>query len=122
MPASELIHSRMLRSLRRHFTSRANVQNAITTQDTHNEDITEWINDPLLMQLPCYIEPARGGEIQTPGNVLVTNQWNCIIAGYYPNISVQQQIVVDSIVYNVKDVSTESTNSITALVLEKVSL
>lgn len=121
MPTSVLIHPRMLRSLRRVFNSRATIQNAITTQDSHNEDVTNWVDDPLLKQLSCYLEPASGGETRQAGSVLVTNLWNCVIAGFYPNISNQQQLVVDDVAYNIKNTSLESTDTITVLVLEKVS-
>lgn len=121
MPASELIHPRMLRSLRRVFNSRANIQNATETVNSHNEPIIVWADDPLLKQLACYIEPASGGETRQPGSTLVSGLWNCILAGFYPQISNLQQIVVDGIAYNINDTSLESTDTITVLVLERVS-
>jgi SPP1 family predicted phage head-tail adaptor len=122
MPASVLINPRLMRSLRRHFNSRATIQNGTTTYNSHNEPVTVWNDDPLLKQLSCYIEPASGGEQRQAGNTLVTNLWNVLIAGFYPNISDQQQITIDGIVYNITDVSTESTDTVTAIVVEKVTL
>jgi hypothetical protein len=112
--------------MRRVFTSRANVQNGVETFDSYNEPSIVWQDDPLLVQLPCYVEPASGngsgGETRKPGNTLVTGLWNCVIAGYYPNITNEQQIVVDGITYNINDTSLESTDTITVLVLERVSV
>lgn len=122
MPNSVLIHPRLMRSLRRHFNSRATIRNGTTTYNSHNEEVTSWQDDPLLKQLPCYIEPASGGEQRQAGNTLVTNQWNVIIAGFYPNINDEQQIVIDDNEYNIINVSTESTDTLTALVVEKVTL
>jgi len=122
MPVSELVHPRLMRSLRRHFNSRATLQNGTTTYNSHNEAVTTWLDDPLLKQLPCYIEPASGGEQRNAGNTIVSNLWNVVIAGFYPNISDQQQIVIDGNAYNIINVSTESTDTLTALVVEKVTL
>lgn len=122
MPASKLVHSKLMRSLRHHFNCRATIQNAITDYNDFNEPITTWQDDPLLTQLPCYIEPASGGETRLAGNTIVTNQWNVVLAGFYPQINNEQQITVDSITYNITNASTEATDTLTALVVERVSI
>ena len=111
-----------MRSLRRHFNSRATIQDATITYDTHNEAVTVWNDNPLLKAISCYIEPSSGGEQRQAGNTLVTNQWNIILAGNYPQINDNQQIVVDDVAYNIVNVSVEGTDTLTALVVEKVTL
>lgn len=122
MPHSLLIHPRLTRNLHNVFNSRATIQNSTITYNSHNEAVYNWVDDPLLKQLPCYIEPARGGEQRQPGNTIITNQWNVILADNYPQISDQQQIVIDGIAYNIVDIATEATDTITAIVVERVSI
>lgn len=117
-----LVHPALTRSLYRHFPNRANIQDRIETADDFNQPVFNYVDNPLLVAIPCYIEPASGGEARQPGNTLVTNQWNIILAGDYPQIQKTQRIVVDDQAYDIDNVSVEATHTITAIVAKIVSI
>src|SRR5919106_915243 len=113
---NKLVHPALMRSLYRHFTNIARIQDRIETSDDFNQPIITYADNPLLINIRCYIEPASGGEARQPGNTLVTNQWNIILAGDYPQIQKTQRIVVDGQAYNIINVSVEATHTLTAIV------
>lgn len=107
-----------MRSLRNHFSEDATILNDVITTNSFNEEVHTLTPDPQLTNIPCYKEPISGGEVRTPGATLVTDRWNIILAGYYPQLSKEQAISVGEEVFNIIDFSVESTHTITAIVAE----
>lgn len=127
MNKTQLIHPKLTANVTAHFPNRATILDATVTYDEANQPQTTYADtaNPLLTNIRCYIEPISGatsGEVRREGYSLVTDQWNCVLAGDYPQIDNTQGIRVDDVEYNIVNVSTEATRTITALVLEKVSL
>lgn len=125
---SPLIHPRLMRGLLRSgfFNSRATFQIGTTTFDSFNQPTTAYADDPLLKDKPCYIEPISGGEARQPGATLITNRFNVIVPEYLASVINAQetdqpyQVVIDQVAYNIIDVASEDTHTLTAIVIEKV--
>jgi hypothetical protein len=124
---SHIFHPDLMRHLAQNrFGSTGTVQHGTITQGSDGEPIVTYANDPLLTRIPCQVEPHRAqgdAEIRRPNNTVVTEPFDILLAGYYPRISVTDQLVVwpTQATHNILRVAHDDTRTYTTLVTEIVS-
>jgi len=125
---NELIHPDLMRHLSRsHSGSRVAIANAAITYDPSNEPTTTYVIDPLMIDIPALIEPVigiggRGQEVRRPDQTIVQNPYNVLLYGFYPRITVDDQLIDDkSRTFDIITVAHDDFETQTILVCERVN-
>lgn len=106
-----------------HFPNTVSIQSKTVVFDSSNEPTDTWVTDPLLVDLPAYIEPIdRRIEIRRPDQTIIENGWNISLAGFYPTIKETDQ-VTDELgrVHNILVASFDAFHTKTDLVTEIIN-
>lgn len=108
------------------FGSRGAIQRRQRTQDDYGQEIVVYASDPLLVAIPCQVQPRTNradAEVRTSNETTVTLVFDILLAGYYPTISEQDQISVSpqERAYNILKVAHDDTRTYTMLTAEVVN-
>lgn len=124
---NRLIHAHrfLARVKHSHMRSRCTILDQVIGQDEFNDETITFVRNPLLTAIPCYVEPARGaaaGEENTPSNTIVTDVFNVVLGGYYPQIDEEAHALIDDAEYDITAIASDDQHILTILTLTKVSV
>lgn len=118
-----IVDPRLMRSIPKVFNSLGTIEAETTLQDPYSgEETISYIVDPLMSNIPCYVEPTRQMEVRRPDNTIVERAWDICLQGYYPRIDVEDRIVIDGAYnHNILAVKHDDTHTVTFLTTEIVA-
>jgi len=77
------------------FTDRCTIQRAAEFQDDDGQVFLTWSDDLNLVDLPCRLIPATGGERRTTSAIWDVADHTISLAGFYPTITPKTRAVVN---------------------------
>lgn len=122
--SSPLVSKRMLRALAQFFNAKCRLLTVTTTQDP---DTGEEVETPVIADevIRAYVEPVNTQqEVRRPDQTLALSAFNIALQGYYPQISLGDQLQVSRnheayVTHDVLSVMHDDTNSVTFLITEE---
>jgi len=119
----KIIHPQRMRNLTEagHFPSLCLIGNVQATQDAANQPIDVFVPHPGMIAIPCKVEPTGGAETRGRQQTVELNQWLIGLAGYFPQITQDDQANVDDVIYNIMRVAHDDHETATYLTCEIVS-
>ncbi|SRR5258706_3395739 len=97
---SELVHPKLFQHLApTHYAMSFTIQDVTITYDAANEPVLTYIDNPLLTNVPGYIEPVlkltTANEIRRKDGTVVEKAWNIVLARSLPQVS-EESVVRDT--------------------------
>lgn len=107
----------------RHFNSLCTIERITTTINPNSgEEVITYVGDPLLTNIPCYLEPYRPAlEVRRPDQTIVTSAFHIALRGYFPQISVEDRARIDTLVYNILNTDDDDTGTLTIILAEIIN-
>lgn len=120
---SRLFHPRLMRTLHTHHNTRGYIQHKNPpTQDASGEEIVTYTPDRLLIGLQAQVDQdTSGAEVRRPDQTIVEFAYSIALQGYYPQIKVTDQFVINDDVHDILNVAHDSEHAHTTLTTEIVS-
>jgi len=135
VPSGVIVDPRMLSRLANFFPSLCTIQEATYTVDTHGYPEPTWEDKEGHIDLACAIAPMYQGaperaEITRADGTIVVATHHISLAGYYPDIRPEMQVVIDrdfgdggfgeGEIWDIVSVETSSHQELTRLRVRKV--
>lgn len=116
-----IIHPLLMPDIIRFYPSICNIGNLVETQDEANQPIQAWEDNPDLIGIPCYVQPASGAETRTRQQVIEVNQWLIGLNGFYPTIKQTDQANIDTVLYDILRVAHDDMQTATYLTAQRIT-
>jgi hypothetical protein len=88
---------------------------------TDREDDAAWADVLGLIDVPCSAASASGQEIKRSDQTVDVNRLKVCLKGYFPEITEEQALVLDSVRYNIQNVNLDSRGLLTYVEMEDVA-
>jgi len=120
---SRLFHSRLMRELHTHHSSRGYIQRKTVVQDAGSgeETITYLPVQTLIGILAQIAQDTSGAEVRRSDSTVVEFAYSIALQGYYPQIVVTDQFVCNGDVHDILSVAHDSERAHTTLTTEIIS-
>lgn len=93
---SRLVHPDLMKTLRVDFFNRTGtIQQANKSQSTTGQEKKTWSNVPGMINIPCRISPAGGGERRFQTQVYMDASDIVVLSGKYDGITEEMRFVDD---------------------------
>jgi len=119
-----LIHPRLMQHVAQsHFPNTVDVARFTIVYDSSNEPVETWVAEPLMQELPAYIEPLDNRiEVRRSDQTIIENGWHISLAAFYPTIK-EIDRVTDELgrVHNILSVDFDAFHTQTNLITEIIN-
>jgi len=111
---------RMMTTLADYFPSLCTIQEDVGVYDGYSDN-TDWQNFAGHVEIPCAYGPNKGREVKQADQTYVVSNYTLSLRGYYPTITSKMRAVVDSRVFDILLVQTDSHGVTTRILLSEVT-
>ena len=111
---------RMMTTLADYFPSLCTIQEDVGVYDGYSDN-EDW--QPLAghSDIPCAHGPNKGREVKQSDQTYVVSNYTLSLRGYYPTITEKMRAVVDSVVFDILLVQTDSHGVTTRILTNEVT-
>ena len=112
---------RMMTTLADFFPSLCTIQEDLGVEDDYGQVVQSWVALAGHSDIPVAHGPNKGREVKQADQTYVVSNYTLSLRGYYPTITEKMRAVVDSVVFDILLVQTDSHGVTTRILTNEVT-